>query len=318
MISNNPLVSIIIPVFNRASLVTATLDSILQQTYSNWECILVDDQSTDNSLEVLKKYQQKDSRFKVFSRSSTQKKGANACRNYGFVQSKGSFVKWFDSDDIMLTNHLEIAFSVLNDNNIDFVITDTLNFDNKTGEFVNKPYEFDKKSAIINAENYALSTIGWITDDFLAKREILVDTPFNENIITDGDEYNFFVRILNKYSNGLFIDIILTHRRIHAKTLSCVGLDGIDFFLKTLNIKFQTASDLVQFDNKKLIRWYLAGYMQYGFKLALNKEKVPHMKKAYKLIIKYYSFSNSFAFLTAIFAAKYLGRGYIMLKYART
>ena len=86
----NELVSIIIPVYNRASLLPETLDSIVAQSYKNFECILVDDGSTDNSIEIANIYTSKDKRFKVFSRPSNIKKGANACRNIGFFKSSGT------------------------------------------------------------------------------------------------------------------------------------------------------------------------------------------------------------------------------------
>jgi len=99
--SQTPLVSVIIPVYNRESLVGETLDSVIAQTYQNWECIVVDDGSTDRTREVVQGYCDKDRRIKLFSRPNDRPKGANACRNYGFELSQGEFIKWFDSDDVM-------------------------------------------------------------------------------------------------------------------------------------------------------------------------------------------------------------------------
>src|SRR5699024_9435023 len=104
--SMNHVVSVIIPVFNRESLVGETLDSILTQSHAAWECILVDDGSTDASLEVLEAYQAKDKRIKIFQRPSNLPKGAPSCRNYGFDQATGDYIQYFDSDDIMLAEML--------------------------------------------------------------------------------------------------------------------------------------------------------------------------------------------------------------------
>src|SRR5690554_5799485 len=101
MSDQNPLVSIIIPTFNRAHLIGETLDSVLAQTYHNWECIVVDDGSTDNTDEVMAEYIAKDARFQYHHRPAVKSKGANACRNYGFEKSKGAYIQWFDSDDLM-------------------------------------------------------------------------------------------------------------------------------------------------------------------------------------------------------------------------
>src|SRR5688500_14327273 len=75
-----PLVSIIIPNFNRVHLIGETLDSLLRQSYSNWEAIVVDDRSTDTSLLVIEEYVKKDSRIRFFIRSR-EPKGAPTCRN---------------------------------------------------------------------------------------------------------------------------------------------------------------------------------------------------------------------------------------------
>ncbi len=99
---NNPLVSIIIPTFNRAHLIGETLDSVLAQTYENWECIIVDDGSTDNTAEVVNGYIQKDSRFQFYHRPIEKINGASSCRNFGLSLSKGVFVIFLDSDDLLL------------------------------------------------------------------------------------------------------------------------------------------------------------------------------------------------------------------------
>lgn len=315
----NPTISIIIPVFNRAVLLPDTLNSIIDQTMVDWECILVDDHSTDNSIEIMNQYKSMDTRFKVYSRPFSKKKGANSCRNYGFLKSNGKYIKWFDSDDIMLPTHLEVAYKELNENGVDFVISDTVNFDTLTGNFTDKPYNFDYEAAIISADSYALHSVCWITDDFLAKKEILVGIDFNEDIVTDGDEYNFFTKLLHTDIKGKLINEVLTHRRVHTGSLSRESTENtFEFYSKTANVKFQTAGDLVKFDNEKLIRWFLSGYMQYAFKLALANKKIPHSNKAFILIRKYYSFGKAVAFITSILIGKYIGKGYVVMKYARS
>jgi len=102
------LVSIIIPTYNRGSLIAESLDSILNQSYQNWECIIIDDGSSDNTFDVVNPYVIKDKRIKILNRPDFKPKGANACRNYGLSLSKGDFVLWFDSDDIIHPNCLEL------------------------------------------------------------------------------------------------------------------------------------------------------------------------------------------------------------------
>jgi glycosyltransferase involved in cell wall biosynthesis len=95
------MISIIIPMYNRATLVGETLDSILDQTYTDWECIVIDDGSSDNSVDVVQKYVDKDSRFKLLIRPKDRIKGGPTCRNIGYENSKGEIIYWFDSDDLL-------------------------------------------------------------------------------------------------------------------------------------------------------------------------------------------------------------------------
>jgi len=97
----DPLVSIIIPTYNRAHIIGETLNSVLAQTYENWECIVIDDGSTDGTAKLLESYIQKDYRFQYHFRPSNRPKGASACRNYGFDLSKGEYINWLDSDDLL-------------------------------------------------------------------------------------------------------------------------------------------------------------------------------------------------------------------------
>lgn len=105
---NKGLVSIILPTFNRADLLVETLDSIIAQTYKNWECIIVDDGSSEANIELLKKFIQKDKRLKFLERKDFgQPTGANACRNIGIEKANGDFIIFFDSDDLFLPHSLQ-------------------------------------------------------------------------------------------------------------------------------------------------------------------------------------------------------------------
>ena len=89
------LISIIIPTYNRAHLIGETLDSVLAQTYPHWECLFIDDGSTDNSIEVIQAYTKQDKRMKLFTRPAHRMKGANACRNIGLENAVGEYIVFF-------------------------------------------------------------------------------------------------------------------------------------------------------------------------------------------------------------------------------
>lgn len=111
----NPLISIIIPTFNRAHLISETLDSVQNQTYENWECIIVDDGSDDDTEDIVQKYIDSDSRFSYHTRPSNRAAGGNAARNFGFQISKGKYINWLDSDDLISVDKLELQIESLSE-----------------------------------------------------------------------------------------------------------------------------------------------------------------------------------------------------------
>lgn len=118
-----PLVSIIIPSFNREALIGETLQSVINQTYANWECIVVDDGSTDNTESIIKDYCKKDTRFRFFNRNRNPK-GAPTCRNIGIEKAKGKYIIFLDSDDILFNHALENRVIYLSENKgIDFCVS---------------------------------------------------------------------------------------------------------------------------------------------------------------------------------------------------
>ncbi|MCP4438962.1 MAG: glycosyltransferase family 2 protein [Aureispira sp.] len=101
---NLVVISILMPAKNTSNYLAACLDSILAQTYKNWELLVVDDHSTDHSLELLHEYAQQDARIQVFS---NQDHGIIAALRLAYSQSKGQFITRMDSDDLMESNKLE-------------------------------------------------------------------------------------------------------------------------------------------------------------------------------------------------------------------
>lgn len=123
-----PIVSIITPSFNRGNIVFETAHSIFNQTYTNWEWIIVDDGSTDNSLEVLNGFAEKDTRVKVFQRNR-EPKGACTCRNIGVEKSTGDYVIFLDTDDLLAPFCLEQRVKAASETpDYDFIIFPMLLF----------------------------------------------------------------------------------------------------------------------------------------------------------------------------------------------
>jgi glycosyltransferase involved in cell wall biosynthesis len=191
-------VSIIIPVYNRELLLPETLDSILAQTYINWECILVDDGSTDDSLSVCNSYAQQDVRFKVFSRPASIRKGANGCRNFGFQQSDGEFIQWFDSDDLMEKDLIVSALEQIGIEN-DMVFSGAAYFDIDKREMHEKPFHFGdfNRNLIVDILS-GYCHIG--TPQAFFKKAFLDFSreQFNEKL-NRNQETEFFIRLLLRH-----------------------------------------------------------------------------------------------------------------------
>lgn len=116
---NSPLVSIIIPTYNYGYLISDTLDDILHQTYSNWECIVVDDGSKDDTEEKVRPYLERDKRFRyIFQKNQ----GLSAARNTGMKQAQGEFIQLLDSDDKLENDKLRVHVEeLMKDPSVDIV-----------------------------------------------------------------------------------------------------------------------------------------------------------------------------------------------------
>lgn len=130
------MVSIILPVFNAERFLSQCLDSILRQTYQDWELIAVDDGSKDRSLEILKSYEKRDDRIHIISKKN---EGVSIARNVALSQVRGEYIYFVDSDDIVMQDALSILIRTLESNNATFVKSDFLPI-NEHGKqlFINK------------------------------------------------------------------------------------------------------------------------------------------------------------------------------------
>lgn len=188
------LVSIIIPVFNRAELIIPTLTSIAKQSYADWECCIVDDGSTDATPEAIAKFIDGDSRFRLFDRPSHLPKGANSCRNYGFEMSRGDLVVFFDSDDLMLASDLQTRVEAIQDKDIVIARAEVVD------QQLNTLRTFRVEPYMDLYRTYAYTKTEMITDSVLFRRELLEGRALFDPQIVRGQEADFFLRIFRGIS----------------------------------------------------------------------------------------------------------------------
>jgi glycosyltransferase involved in cell wall biosynthesis len=308
--SDQPLVSIIIPTHNRAHLIGETLDSVLAQTYHNWECIIVDDGSSDNTDEVIEEYTRKDSRFKYYHRPDDHLPGGNGARNYGFKMSRGEYVNWFDSDDLMVVEKLELKVKAMLENEVDFVVSQTRYFNIKK----RNPYSYPYISSDINFLNFATTDLSWFTPDLFIKRKILAlnGIKFSEQLKA-GQEYNFSCKLLLFTSRALKVKNILTLRRDHQNSIGKKRQQNKQYYWDTVFDLYWTTYNEVTSLNDVPIRF--KRFMIYKCVRSIvsskNKKKIPskfHLElwKVFKL--------KSFYFYTALATNQFLGKSEYSLK----
>jgi glycosyltransferase involved in cell wall biosynthesis len=112
-----PLVSIVTPIFNKEKVIEETIQSVLSQSYNNWELLLVNDASSDSSSNLVKKFVEQDKRIKYYEFSTN--KGAAEARNHGSKMAKGDYISFLDADDLWHKTKLEIQTKALKEKNID-------------------------------------------------------------------------------------------------------------------------------------------------------------------------------------------------------
>jgi glycosyltransferase involved in cell wall biosynthesis len=186
----NELISIIIPNFNRGSLIGETLESVLAQEYTHWECIIVDDGSTDDSEKIILSYLQIDSRFRYYKRPSELPKGANSCRNYGFELTVGHYINWFDSDDIMLPDYLSVFMENFEGQNELIIVT---------GSYADATLQ-NKYSIVLNEKadlfkDYILWKLQILTPSILFRKSFLKNHSLFSYSIARGQESELFSRL---------------------------------------------------------------------------------------------------------------------------
>lgn len=313
----NPLISVIIPVYNREILIKETLDSILRQTYQHWECLIIDDGSTDNTIDIVRKYTDSDTRFHLYIRPEQQNKGPNSCRNYGFNLCKGDFIKWFDSDDIMYPNLL--AEQILTVNYVSDITVCKLERVNLVNDQIINYNNIHSKNLI---SDYLVGKVAFYVCGPLWKKSFLLnqDELFDNNI-SNLDDYDFNLRMLYQKPKITFLNKSLIKYRIHNDSLSQE--------INNLNI-----SEIYSEFNARLKHIHLLKKLAYNDELKVLKKftitrafyliERTLLKKEYYLLITLYittlKYSITFKDLRiirvtiGIFIIIILNKGYSLLK----
>lgn len=249
MKKESPLVSVIINCFNGEKYICEAIDSVLSQTYKNWEIIFWDNQSTDRSAEIFQDYD--DDRFKYYYSDKFTPLGL--ARNLAINKSKGELIGFLDADDIWLSDKLEMQVPVFNDEKVGICICDSYFF-NETG-IIKQIYKKKKPPT------------GMVFKELLGRYFISLETAMIRRSSLDSldewfdsrfnmiEEYDLFVRIGYKWDLE-YVDKVLAKWRVHKDSMTWsyskdfsferkLMLDKLEKLIPEFSINFQKEIYLV-------------------------------------------------------------------------
>lgn len=210
-------ISVIIPCYNQAHFLDETLHSVLNQTYSDWECIIVNDGSPDNMEAVAKVWTDKDPRFVYVSKPNG---GLSSARNAGLAVAKGEYVQFLDSDDILGNEKFEISVKLSEENGSDIVITDFKRF-KKTMSKLKRAFcdlskqEFSFESILLKWD--VVYTIPIHCGFF--KKALLENVTFSETLKAKED-WKFWIDVFRKNPKVSYANSVMAYYRVHRKGMT--------------------------------------------------------------------------------------------------
>ena len=287
-------VSIIIPTLNREKLISYTIDSIINQTYQNWECIIVDDGSTDNTEDLIKLYQKKDKRIKFYKRPSNYSSGGNGARNYGFEISIGKYINWFDSDDIMFPDFISKKVAKFKESQEINIVSSGFVKINRVTNHKSSFYNIDLKDVPI--EEYPLKKLQLNTPTFMFERNFISKFKFDESL-TRAQDLDFTFKAISDsgavlcYQNTVLFEVLIHDNSITGNFYTKKIVQNLSSELKVRKEimlfyeKLKKSNNYVRTNYAKVLKKTLENkkYTLY-FKEIITLDKVYNLKKK-KLII---------------------------------
>jgi len=221
-----PFFSIIVPAYNRATYLPSTLQSILNQKFPNFEVIVVDDGSTDNTKEIVKRAAEMDSRIHYFFKENEER---SIARNFGIMKSSGIYVGFLDSDDILYPNHLTVAHELVMKNNFPEVgLLGSELIDASGQSILIRNYFNDSFTKDLIYENKILSNAILIRRDIAIKINFI---PSRDAILSE--DWYLWLRLAARYQ--FYFDNMVTSAAVHHRERSLENINP-DSLIASTNI----------------------------------------------------------------------------------
>ncbi len=290
------MVSIIMATYNRGHLISESIEAIIQQSYKEWECLIIDDGSTDDTKNILDTYLDQDSRFKYFTRNDIYKKGLPGCRNMGLEVAQGDYVVFFDDDDIPHPDCLKWSIEEIIRNNVDYCrYLRTVFF-----QELNKDFDCEKDYNVrqhkrLAVEELITGKVPFNSCQVIWKAGCFENEKFNEELMF-AEEWELYTRILLKRPKGITIEKYLYFGRKHAASNTGEFKQANSM---RVNSKIHAAKLIIEHTDKagELSKSLTKFFIRMGFDLksyslineALNKSNMDLFEKSkYKLGFIFY------------------------------
>lgn len=204
-----PKVSIVLPTYNGEKYICESVDSVLNQTFADFELIIVDDCSTDSTPEIIGDFAQKDNRIKIIH--NKENKRLPESLNIGFRESKGEYLTWTSDDNIYLPNAIATMVSVLNEKKDTYMVCTDMDLINDIGEIIGKANKHSNDTIYINDNVGAC---------FLYRAEVLKEIGEYDTSMALVEDYDYWIRVYKKYGYIERIDEVLYKYRWHNNSLT--------------------------------------------------------------------------------------------------
>lgn len=201
----NSLISVIVPCYNQAQYLDDCLQSVLDQTYENWECIIVNDGSPDNTEEVARKWVDKDARFKYLLQEN---KGVSAARNFGILNAQGEWILPLDADDLISNNYLELASEHFHINDVQVIYCNAKKFGK-----VDEDFKLEDFSLL----NLAVNNVIFCTA-FFRRSTCFEIGGYDETMQKGYEDWDFWIHMLKNGGEVIKLESICFFYRIKQKS----------------------------------------------------------------------------------------------------
>lgn len=292
MNKHTELISVVVPVYNASESVEATLQSIINQTYKNFEILVINDGSTDDSQEVIEELMLTYPNIKLISQANA---GVSSARNKGIENSSGKYISFLDSDDMFDPTFLEKMINSIVKASADYCYCGYNVISNNSIK-KKRTANFAPKSPL---KNYILGKLKLHTSTWLIKKDLLFENNirFSENL-NWGEDFEFFCKVLAYGATGSTVKEYLTYyvNEEGDKRLSSHSLDKIekDYFVAN-NLANDAKINISPEINKAILNYRLNGTLTSRLLVALSQDgdsrEILSIYQRYKEYIKP-SFNN--------------------------